>query len=480
VETPFPHNPKRLNALNEFCDVYNNYSHGLTSYYSDKGDPALLDSRNSIYGKPLLSHEICIGGTYIDLSLKDRYRGSRIGDTELFSSVERHLAQKGLLDRANLYYRNSANWQRVLRKACFETLRRCDTFAGYDFLGDIDTHWHTFGYCVGMMNEFYELKPGETEANVKRYNSDAVLLADLPSCRNLEMGTKVEIPLLVSNYAEPLRKATLTVRLSDGKTVYLRRRISIPAVESGAVTPLYRLCFTVPKGEKPLALKLSASLCGGNTDAENEWELYAFPKENPMPGIKARKQAKLTVASQIPMDTLLKKLQNGERILLLGAEPFASVETSFQISVAGRTTGHLATAICDHPLLESLPHEGYCSWQFREMLNGGRAVVLDQPDIPFAPMIEIASSYKNARREAMLFEFRVGKGKLLVSTLRLSENDPAARWLKERMLRYVMSDAFRPEIAITPAQLLSLGGCEAVEENQNANEAANKNDITMN
>ena len=38
-------------------------------------------------------------------------------------------------------------------------LRRCENMAGYDFLGPVDTHWHTFGYDVGMMNEFFELKP---------------------------------------------------------------------------------------------------------------------------------------------------------------------------------------------------------------------------------------------------------------------------------------------------------------------------------
>ena len=187
----------------------------LTSYESEKGDYTLLNKRNAIYGKPLLSHEICIHGTYCDLSLKDRYRGSRIGDTELFTSVERHLEEKGLLDRAPMYYRNSVAWQMLLRKHCFELMRRTETFAGYDFLGDIDTHWHTFGYCVGMMNEFYELKPGETVENVRRYNSDTVLLADLPSCLNLEAGTKVEIPILVSNFGERLEKVALTLHLAD-------------------------------------------------------------------------------------------------------------------------------------------------------------------------------------------------------------------------------------------------------------------------
>ena len=53
--------------------------------------------------------------------------------------------------------------------------------AGFDFLGDINTHWHTFGYSVGMMDEFYRLKPGETVENVLRYNSAAVVLSDLGS-----------------------------------------------------------------------------------------------------------------------------------------------------------------------------------------------------------------------------------------------------------------------------------------------------------
>ena len=167
VEEPFCYNPRRLNELEKFCDLYNSYSLGLTSYFSASGTHEVLDERNAVYKKPLLSHEIGIHGTYIDLSLEERYKGTRIGDTEFMSSVRRHLENKGLLDRANLYYRNSAAWQQILRKHCFETVRRCETFSGFDFLGEIDTHGHTFGYCVGMMNEFYELKPGETAENVR-------------------------------------------------------------------------------------------------------------------------------------------------------------------------------------------------------------------------------------------------------------------------------------------------------------------------
>ncbi len=480
VDTPFKHNPRRLAAVGAYSDVYNSYSLGLTSYRSDAGTAKQLDENNAIYKKPLLSHEICIHGTYCDLSLMHRYRGTRIGETAFMSSVETHLADRGLLDRAPLYYRNSCRWQAMLRKDCFETVRRCETFAGYDFLGDIDTHWHTFGYCVGMMNEFYELKPGETAENVLRYNSDTVLLADLPACRNLTMGTRVRIPILVSHYGKPIEKSLLQIRVRLGETVISRKEIRPAPIPAGAITPLYECVFTVPRLAKPAALQLSVTLSGGDTDAENRWELYAFPKCEPkIPSEKVRRAHSLTVTEDISGTELWNKLSAGENVLLLGTGPFASQEGSFQLSVAGRTNGHLATVIRDHPLLEDFPHEGVCGWQFRDMLNNSRSAVLDLTEIPHEPLIDIASSYKNAHREAMLFEYRVGKGKLFVCTLRLSDEDPGARYLKSRLFAYAMSDRFQPKDTLSYFQFAKLCTAAPILSAGNTNEAMNKNDITM-
>ncbi|MBR7116346.1 MAG: hypothetical protein IKC87_01390 [Clostridia bacterium] len=479
VEEPFPHNPVRLKALGEFCDVYNSYSRAKTSYRSDGGEAAYLDECNAIYAKPLLSHEICINGTYIDLSLARRYNGTRIGDTELFSSVEKHLTEKGLIDRAPLYYKNSAAWQQLMRKHCFELCRRTDSFAGYDFLGDIDHHWHTFGYCVGMMNEFYELKPGETVQNVRRYNSDTVLLADLPRSVNFLSGAKLEIPILVSHYAKALDKATLNIRVSDEKGVLLRREIRVSNIKSGAITELYKLAFTLPRYEKPMALKLSVSLSGGNTDAENEWELYAFPNVKcTMPQKKAERDGGLIVREDMTVDELLRYMKEGRRVLLLSAGPFTRLNNSFQISVAGRTEGHLATAIADHPLMKDFPHKGFCSWQFREMMTESHSAALDLPSADFAPIIEIASSYKNARREALIFEYAIGKGKLLVSTLNLGD-DPCAKWLKARLIEYASGEEFLPQVSLSFSELISLCEMAPLDSGENSNVAQNMNDITM-
>ena len=480
VDLPFPHNPGRIEAIEEFCDLFNTYSRGGTSYRSDGGVPAYLDECNKVYHKPLLSHEICIQGTYIDLSLEDRYRTSRIGDTELFSSVRRHLLDKGLLDRAPVYYKNSAAWQQILRKHCFEVCRRTESFSGYDYLGDIDHHWHTFGYCVGMMNEFYELKIGETVENVKRYNNDAVLLADLPRCVNFKSGERVCFPILVSNYGERLERATLTLRVTDGKKVYVRREIRLSDIASGELTKLYELSFSMPKVEKPLALKLIATLSGGNTDIDNTWDIYVFPSvKAAIPSKKAQNAANIVIADDMSGDELVSHMKNGKRVLLFSAGPLARLKNSFQISIAGRTEGHLATVINESPIMEAFPHTGFCSWQFREMLTDSHTALLDLPKADFKPIIESASSYKNARREAILFEYKIGEGSLLISTLNFKESDPAAMWLKSRIIDYAMGEEFAPKERLSIGELITLIEAERVTVGENSNAAQNQNDITM-
>ena len=473
VEEPFPHNPRRLAALSEFCDMYNTYSLGLTSYDSAAGTREVIDHRNSIYDRPLLTHEICIHGTYIDLSLKDRYKGTRIGETQFMSSVEDHLQNVGLLDKANLYYRNSAKGQQMLRKHCFETVRRCESFAGYDFLGDIDTHWHTFGYCVGMMNEFYELKPGETVENVLKYNSDAVLLCDLPECRSFSSGARVDLPILVSNYGEGLAEATLSVRVNSENKVIFRDTKILTDVANGKISELYTLSLQLPEVQKPQKLVISVSLSGGNTDTHNDWDIYVFPK------MQTADECGVAVLNDISLSELSEKMAKGERVVLLGTGPFSSVETRFQLSVAGRTNGHLATVIADHPLLSDLPNEGYCGWQFRKMLDS-RAVILNQKRLPHEPIIDIASSYKNARREAMLFEYKIGEGRLIVCTLALHDDDAFASWLKNKIVSYAASDAFEPKDEISLYEFSALCSGSVSIEGSNENMAQNKNDITMN
>ena len=123
-----------------------------------------------------------------------------------------------------------------------------------------------------------------------------------------------------------------------------------------------------------------------------------------------------------------------------------------------------------------MPHEGFCGWQFRRLLEDGKAVCFESDDVPFDPIVEVVSTHKFAHRQAALFEFRVFSGRLLVCCFRFSETDPAANWLKAQLIVYMQSGAFAPEHRLTMEQLLSLSGGKCVESAGNTNFASNPND----
>lgn len=470
TEVPFRHHPRRLETLGTFCDLYNSYTLAQTSYDSLRGDPEKIDSWSVLYNKPRLSHETCIQGTYTDLSLESRYEGTHVGKTDMFASLRRHLAAKGLLSKAPLFFQNSSQWQRRLRKHCFENTRMCRHLAGYDFLGPIDTHWHTFGYDVGMMNEFYELKPGETVRNVRMYNSPTVLLTDLGTDFVFTAGEELAFGIYTSHFGtSDLEGALLNIRLTMNGKLLTAQHIHLPEVKNGTVSKLHDFRFTLPHTGDPGAMTLYMTLECGDTYAENQWELYLFPEITADTG-------DLLVLEDASADAVTEALHAGKTVLLLGKMPFVSLPTSFQISLAGRTNGNLATVITDHPALQGMPHEGFCGWQFRRLLEGGSAVCFEDRSVPFDPIIEVASSHKYAIRQSILFEFHALQGKLIVCGFQFGQKDPAARWLKAQLIRYAQSDAFAPAHSLTEAQLDALFHGKILKAAENVNRAFNPND----
>ena len=476
VETPFRHNAERIARIADFCDMFTSYQLGATSYESlDFATSADLDKWGDAYcGKPRTSHEICIDGSYVDFGLEKLYpTNSPILKVGIFSGIRKQLEDKGLLDRADTYFRNSCEWMWRIRKHCFEKTRAADRVAGFDFLGDINTHWHTFGYSVGMMDEFYRLKPGETVENVLRYNSAAVVLADLGSDFNVFTGAKKEVAFSVSNYDADAPAAKLRVSLvgESGAEAYSEER-ECGDVANGKLTALGKFVVAFPASETPKKYRLKAEFSGGGVKAANEWEMYAFPKvaKKPAPeGVKL-------LAANATDDEVAAWLAKGRRVVVFGNGPFKALPTTYRIGLAGRCSGNYATVIKkDHPAFGDFPHEGYCGWQFRRLMAGGSAVQLEE-DVPFDPIVDVASSVKAVIRQAMLFEYRVGRGRLLVCSFAFHDADPAAAWLWNRLLDYTASDAFAPEQKLTMDQLRALFNAPLRSAEKNLNRARNPSD----
>ena len=74
------------------------------------------------------------------------------------------------------------------------------------------------------------------------------------------------------------------------------------------------------------------------------------------------------------------------------------------------------------------------------------------------PIVESIDNFVNNRRLAQVFETKVGKGRLIMSSIDLMTdgNLPEIRQLRYSLERYMASDAFSPKGAIREADLRAL------------------------
>jgi len=451
VDKPFWHNPTRLARLKEFSDVIGQFTWGWVSYSSLLGEPDKIDQLLAYYERPCLTHELGICKGYLNLDLESRYRNLRIGPG-MYAAVRQGLSKAGLLDRAGVYYRNSAAWQRLIIKDAMETARRCRLIAGYDFLGANDYHWIYSGYACGLLNEFDELKAGRTVDDILTYNNESVLLVSEKRQRNLVAGQPFRRDIFVSWFGRgTLRDATLRWSLTAADSnVLAKGEQAVAPVEPGSVKHIAAIHAATPRLDAATKATLKVDLIRTGSRLHNQWDYWLFPRVESVVAEDVHVVSALDSAA-------VAKLVDGQRVVLLGPRPFPARTTSFQMDrQTGDIKGNLATVIARHPLTDRFPNDGYCDWQFSKMLTDGEAVCLDAVPQAFDPILEVVSSYKTISKQAAIFEWRVGKGRLLVCSLKLSDSDPAAAYLRHCLLDYAGGDQFRPRTQVTPEQLVLL------------------------
>jgi len=463
-----------MDTLGEFCDVYNSYSLGHLSYRCVFGSPESVDELQKYFKKPRLSHETCILGTYPDITLEKRYEGTRIGKTELFAGPRKMLEKLGLVHKAPLYYKNSSLWQSLIRKHTFENCRKAKTLCGYDFLGDIDHHWHTSGYRVGLMNEFYELKPGVTVEGVRQYNGASVLVSTLGINRTFAEGSRVEFGISLSHYAGfDLKNASLKVSLVDTNNASVGEFSFTVNAKNGEFSDLATVGVTLPKVARPTKITAFAILTSDNFAINNEWDIWAVPVLDEVEG-------DYLVTRELT-DDILEKIENGKTVLMYGGKGFFENPVEFKVGFPGRCAGNLATVIANHPLMNTFDHDGFCSWQFLRLMTDAVSIYYPpETSVPFEPILDVATSYKWVRRTSALSEFKIGKGRLLISTFNSDGDEPMQKWWRYNLTRYITSNDFNPSVEISVSDLKSMfSNGEDIVVAANTNLALNTNDITM-
>jgi len=117
--------------------------------------------------------------------------------------------------------------------------------------------------------------------------------------------------------------------------------------------------------------------------------------------------------------------------------------------------------LCDpkHPALARFPTESYSNWQWYELLNHSRTLILDDTPADFRPIVTVIDNFARNHKLGVVWETRVKKGRLLVCGIDLeglADKQPAARQLLQSLCDYAGSEAFQPAHEIPAATLEKL------------------------
>ena len=205
------------------------------------------------------------------------------------------------------------------------------------------------------------------------------------------------------------------------------------------------------------------TLKGAN--AENNWDIWVYP-----PKIDTTAAADVLVSRT--WDGATKQaLAEGRKVLLFVA-PGVYAKTLPSKYFASHWGAALAVVLwngeqgtatmggliqADHPVFARFPTESYLTWQWKDLLERhGTVIRLDDTPADFLPIWQMIDDFALNRRLAMLFEARVGRGRLLVCGLNLwegLESRPAARQLLHSIHAYMASPCFQPKYELNVTTL---------------------------
>ena len=417
------------------------------------------DYRDSLAGIkiPVLSHELGQWVNYPDYGVTEKFKGyMRPGNYEIFRDS---LAAHGLLSKNKEFARASGRYQLACYKEEIEANLRTPGLAGFQLL-ELHDYVGQGTALVGLLDPFWEPKGYATATEFRRFNSETVPLARLNK-RVFNAEEEFEVETEVAHYgASPLSGVTPAWKVLDSRgRIVARGRWPARSIPLGKNTALGRISVDLSKLPTPRRYRLVVGLDG--TKAENDWDFWVYPSE-----VEASAPRGVLVTRS--WDEAEARLAAGGKVLYLPrradldwtSPPLDTVPVFWNRLMGpawGRMLGLLANT--RHPALAAFPTGENFDWQWSEVVRGARAVNLDRLPRRLEPVVWAIDDWNRNYKLGLVFECRVGRGRLVVSGADLEgslDARPAARQLRRSLLDYMASRRFEPAVSVSAAELRGL------------------------
>jgi hypothetical protein len=408
--------------------------------------------------KPTVSHEIGQWCVYPDFKEIKKYTGPlKPKNFEIFKDF---LADNGMKHLADSFLLASGKLQVLCYKAEIEAALRTKGFAGFQLL-DLHDFPGQGTAIVGVVNAFWEDKGYVTGPEYKKFCNNIVPLARMKKLV-FENNEDFNASLQIVNFTKSELKEKISWNIKDEKG---------NIVFSGSMPN-----NVIPIGNEFMAGEINQTLASITTASrlvltvsvgknENSWDFFVYPS------------TKKTIAENILITQQLDSaalaiLNNGGKVLLSlkkgallpdkGGDVqigFSSIfwNTSWTNRQAPTTLGILCNPL--HPALKEFPTQYHSNYQWKDAMSNSNAIRLDAVDKNIQPIVRVIDDWYTAKPLALLFECKVGAGKLLVSGIDLIndvEKRPEAKQLLHSLKMYMASVEFNPSTIVQTKTIQTL------------------------
>jgi len=429
---------------------------GLNSRINARPPETVTDYRDFVgnYSVPVVSHEIGQWCVYPNFDEVKKYTGSlKPRNFEIFQTL---LEDAGMADQARDFLMASGKLQAMCYKEEIESALRTPGFGGFQLL-DLHDFPGQGTALVGVLDPFWDSKPYISPEEFSRFCGPTVPLARL-SKRIFTSDEKLVADIDVSHFGpEPLTGATAHWTLSSMPG--LAGELPSQDLPAGTLTRLGRIEAPLAGLKEATPLKLVVTVQCGDQQWANDWDVWVYPAQ-----LQGPPPEDVLVVDSMSEDAV-KQLADGGRVVLF-ARP-TSVKTDVQMGFSSifwntawtnNQPPHTLGILCNprHAAFAEFPTEYHSNWQWWDPVTHGRTMVLDGLPEDVRPIVQVVPDWFKPQRLGLVFEAKVGAGKLLVCSIDLDSDlasRPVARQMRHSLLCYAASDAFHPQTNV---------GCEAI------------------
>jgi hypothetical protein len=350
--------------------------------------------------------------------------------------------------------------------ACYkeelEAMERTPSYSGFALL-DLHDYLGQGGALIGVLDAFWETKSYVTAAEFRQFNNETMPLSRLKE-RVFTTADTLTADVEVAHFgANALKHARSGWRIVDGAgKVVAKGEFAARDVPKGKGTRLGRVSAGLGKMAAPAMYRLVVELDGGAGVTApgfvNEWRFWVYPAV-----VEEVAAADVLVTSAWP-EAEAKLAAGGKVLFMPGAadldstNPKMSTVPIFWNRLMNPNGAWMLGMWVDagHPALKGFPTEANCDWQWIDLAGSARALNMDALPKGLEPIVQPIDDWNRNWKLGLMYECRVGAGRLMVCSVDLHQARPGAAALRRSVMEYMAGERFKPAVQVAAAELREL------------------------